>query len=55
MIELFNLTHKQLIEVVEQNGFKKFRGNQIFEWIYAKTEFDFEKKCIKIVRRLKWL
>jgi 23S rRNA (adenine2503-C2)-methyltransferase len=43
MIELFNLTHKQLIEVVEQNGFKKFRGNQIFEWIYAKTEFDFEK------------
>ncbi len=43
MIELFDLTHQELVEIVAKNGFKNFRGNQIFEWIYAKTEFDFEK------------
>ena len=39
--DIFGLTIEELTEVVASKGLKKFRANQIFQWLYQKSVFDF--------------
>ena len=42
MKSIYDLTYEQMEEMVLANGWKKYRGNQIFQWLYRKriTEWD---------------
>ena len=41
--ELKGLTIEQLNDYFVSNGEQKFRGEQVFNWIYNQLEFDFDK------------
>ena len=46
MIILYNfydLTIDDLSKILVDQGYKKFNALQVFEWVYAKSVFDFEK------------
>ena len=40
---IYGLTRQELIEWVEENGEKKFRATQIWEWLYRKRVQSFEE------------
>ncbi len=42
-INIFGYSLKQLEDLLEQEGEKRFRGRQIFQWIYQKEVFSFEE------------
>lgn len=41
-IEIFGLNIDELKEKFVENGFKKFRAKQVFDWMYKKGVFSFE-------------
>ena len=43
MINIYGLTRKKLEEKLVEIGEKSFRATQIFEWIYRKNVYEFEK------------
>ena len=43
MKNIFNYTKEELIKEFEAAGYKKFMATQVFEWIYDKKEYDFDK------------
>ncbi len=43
MKNIFNYTYDKLVTFLLENGFKKFNANQIFDWIYKKRVYDFNK------------
>ena len=43
MINLYNLTLKQLEELMVSYGQNKYRAKQLFSWIYEKKETDFDQ------------
>ncbi len=40
-IDIFGMTSEQLQDVFVQQGIKKFRAKQVFQWLYQKSVFDF--------------
>lgn len=40
---IYGLTRQELIEWAEENGEKKFRATQIWEWLYRKRVQSFEE------------
>ena len=42
-IDILSLTLEELESILVQNGEKKFRAKQIFQWLHVKRVFDFEK------------
>ncbi len=43
MLNIYGLTRKQLEDYFESIGEKKFKAQQVFEWLYQKKESDFDK------------
>jgi 23S rRNA (adenine2503-C2)-methyltransferase len=43
MLNIYGLTRKQLEDYFESIGEKKFKAQQVFEWLYQKKETDFDK------------
>ena len=43
MVNVLNFKKDELKEYLEQNGFKKFRADQINNWVYDKKIFDFNE------------
>jgi 23S rRNA (adenine2503-C2)-methyltransferase len=43
MQSIYSITYSKLVLTLEQNGFKKFRAEQIFEWVYQKRVKSFEE------------
>ena len=41
MVEIFGLSIKELENIFETFGLKKFRAKQVFQWLYQKSVFDF--------------
>lgn len=41
LINFYDLTIDDLATLLVANGFKKFNATQVFEWVYAKSIFDF--------------
>lgn len=41
MENIFNYTKNELESFLVDKGYKKFLANQIFDWLYAKKEYDF--------------
>lgn len=41
--DIFGLTLEELQNLFVAQGFKKFRAKQVFDWLYQKAVFDFEK------------
>ena len=42
-IDILSLTLEELEAILVENGEKKFRAKQIFQWLHVKRVFDFEK------------
>ena len=42
MLNIYGLTRKQLEDYFESIGEKKFKAQQVFEWLYQKKETDFD-------------
>lgn len=42
-IDIFGMQCADLQDLFVQNGLKKFRAKQVFQWIYQKSIFDFEE------------
>ncbi len=42
MTEIMGLTQEEIRSTFEDNGFKKFRGTQVYEWMHRKRVFEFE-------------
>ena len=40
-MNIFNYTEEELIQILIENGFKKYNANQIIDWIYKKKIYDF--------------
>ncbi len=43
MLNIYGLTRKQLEDYFESIGEKKFKAQQVYEWLYQKKESDFDK------------
>ena len=43
MLNIYGLTRKQLEDYFESIGEKKFKAQQVYEWLYQKKETDFDK------------
>ena len=43
MLNIYNCTRKYLEDYFESIGEKKFKAQQVFEWLYQKKETDFDK------------
>ena len=43
MLNIYNCTRKYLEDYFESIGEKKFKAQQVFEWLYQKKESDFDK------------
>lgn len=43
MLDVFGLGLNELTEYAQSLGLQKFRGKQIFQWMYEKSVFDFAK------------
>lgn len=43
MKNIFDFTYEKLVDYLVINGFKKFNVDQIFDWIYKKRVYDFNK------------
>ena len=43
MTNIYDYTHKMLTEYLLSIGEKKYRANQIFEWLYKKRVKNFEE------------
>ncbi len=39
----YELTYEQLEALLKQNGFERFRAEQLFRWVYGRRETDFVK------------
>jgi 23S rRNA (adenine2503-C2)-methyltransferase len=42
-IDILSLTLEELEDILVENGEKKFRAKQIFQWLHVKRVFDFDK------------
>ena len=42
-IDILSLDLSELEAVLVENGEKKFRAKQIFQWLHVKRVFDFDK------------
>lgn len=43
MQSIYSITYQKLVDILEKNSFKKFRADQIFEWLYQKKVNSFEE------------
>ena len=43
MKSIFDLKLEDLTSYLEENGYSKFVSKQIYDWIYKKRVFDFDK------------
>jgi 23S rRNA (adenine2503-C2)-methyltransferase len=43
MINFYDLTIDELSTILISQGFKKFNATQVFEWVFSKSIFDFNK------------
>jgi len=43
LYNFYDLTIDDLAKILVDQGYKKFNALQVFEWVYAKSVFDFEK------------
>ena len=42
-MNIFDFTYEKLVSFLEENNFRKFNADQIFDWIYKKRIFDYNK------------
>ena len=42
MQSLYDFTYEQMRDLAESFGWKKFRGHQIFQWLYRERVTDFD-------------
>ena len=42
-MNIFDFTYDKLVDILVENGFKKYNANQIFDWIYKKRIYDYNK------------
>ena len=43
MKSIYDLNYEQMEQMVLDKGWKKYRGNQIFQWLYRKRVSGFEE------------
>ncbi len=42
-MNIFDYTYNELLKYLEKNNFKKYNTNQIFDWLYKKRVFSYDK------------